>query len=399
MPRTPAVERLTLPPFVRRFLETEAAGGIVLVVAAVAALVWANSPWSASYAAFLHADVELHVGTIGFSGDLHHFVNDGLMALFFLVVGLEIKRELVTGDLRDPRVAALPAFAAVGGMIVPALIYLVVNAGEVGRDGWGIPMATDIAFAVGVVALLGSRIPSSLKLFLLSLAVVDDVGAIVVIAIFYSSSIDGQALAIAGALVVAVVVLQRLRVHWLPLYALLFLACWVATLQSGIHPTIAGVVFGLLAPARPVADESVSPAERLEHALHPLTSFVIVPLFALVNAGVEIRSGAFDAPGASAVAVGIAAGLVIGKLAGVFTATWLAVRSRVASLPEGVTWRAIAGIAAIAGIGFTVSLFVTGLAFDDPALTDAATLAILGSSVLASLIGAAILVTAPPVSD
>jgi NhaA family Na+:H+ antiporter len=413
------LDRRTLPPFVRRFLATEAAGGIALVVAAVVALVWANSPWQASYDSLWHTDVTLQVGTIGFSGDLHHAVNDGLMAIFFLVVGLEIKRELVTGDLRDRRAAALPALAAVGGMAVPALLYLALNAGEAGAGGWGIPMATDIAFALGVLALLGSRVAPALKLFLLSLAIVDDIGAILVIAVFYADDVDPVALAVAAASVVLALVLRRSRVLWGPAYVVLGVTCWLALLESGVHATIAGVVFGLLAPARPIApadlarewsedlsddptpdelralaviaNESVSPAERLEHLLHPLSSFVIVPLFALANAGIEIRAGAFDADGAAPVAIGVVVGLVVGKLVGVFGATWLAVRLRVASLPEGATWPAIVGVAAIAGIGFTVSLFVAGLAFDDPLLADAAGLAILAASVIAAALGATVL--------
>jgi NhaA family Na+:H+ antiporter len=413
------LDRRTLPPFARRFLATEAAGGVVLVVVAVVALAWANSPWRDTYESFWHSPVDLRVGAFGFSGDLHHAVNDGLMAIFFLVVGLEIKRELVTGDLRDPRVAALPAFAAFGGMVVPALIYLAFNAGGPGADGWGIPMATDIAFAVGVLALLGPRVPSTLKLFLLSLAIVDDVGAILVIALFYTADLDVTALMLAGATVLVALLLRSLRVHWLPVYLALGVICWLATFESGVHATIAGVVFGLLAPARPIAPaelarewsldlsdepsadelrtlatiatESVSPAERIEHLLHPLTSFVIVPVFALANAGVEIRAGAFDASGATTVALGVGLGLVVGKLIGVFAATWLAVRTGVAALPSGASWPAIAGVAATAGIGFTVSLFVTGLAFDDPALVDATKLAILAASVVAAIGGAGVL--------
>lgn len=415
----PELDRRTLPPFVRRFLDTEAAGGIVLVVAALVALVWANSPWRDTYETLWHTAVDLRIGTFGFHGDLHAAVNDGLMALFFLVVGLEIKRELVTGDLRDPRVAALPAIAAVGGMVVPALLYSAFTAGGPGADGWGIPMATDIAFAIGVLALLGSRVSPALKLFLLSLAIVDDIGAILVIAVFYTAELETTALAVAAGTVTAAIGLRVLRVGWLPAFVLLGVVCWVALHESGVHATIAGVVFGLLAPARPiaprqlarewsrdlsdeptaqelralavVANESVSPAERVQHALHPVSSFVIVPLFALANAGVEIRSGAFDTEGTVAVAVGVAAGLVVGKLVGVFGATWLAVRLRIAVLPVGATWSSIAGIAAVAGIGFTVSLFVADLAFDDPALGDAARLAILVASALAAAIGAAIL--------
>jgi NhaA family Na+:H+ antiporter len=427
MPDPTVIDRRTLPPFVRRFLDTEAAGGIVLVVAAVAALAWANSPWRDTYATFWHTAVDLRVGSFGFEGDLHHLVNDGLMALFFFVVGLEIKRELVTGDLRDPRVAALPAFAALGGMVVPAGIYLAFNLGGVGADGWGVPMATDIAFAVGVVALLGSRVSSGLKLFLLSLAVVDDLGAILVIALFYTSHVETTALVLAASALLAALALQRLRVSWMPVYVALGAACWLATFESGVHATIAGVAFGLLAPARPIAPaelakewsddlsdeptpeelrtlasiatESISVAERVEHALHPLSSFVIVPVFALANAGVELRATVFDAPGAEAVAVGVALGLVIGKLAGITLASWVAVRSGVASLPADASWPAIAGIAAVAGIGFTVSLFVTGLAFDDPLLADAATVAVLAASVVAGALGSAILLRRADHSD
>jgi NhaA family Na+:H+ antiporter len=386
-----AIDRRSLPPFVRRFLETEAAGGVVLVVAAVIAIAWASSPWRDTYASVWNTAVDLRIGTFGFTGDVHGLVNDGLMAVFFLVVGLEIKRELVAGDLRDPRVAALPVFAAVGGMVVPALLFVAVTAGGPGSHGWGVPMATDIAFAVGVLALLGSRVIPALKLFLLSLAIVDDIGAIVVIAVFYAGGVQGTALVVAAALVLAAVALRLLRVHWLPIYVVLGTGCWLALHESGVHATIAGVAFGLLAPARPIADERVSPAERVERALHPVTSFVIVPVFALANAGVELRASAFDAPGATRVALGIGLGLVVGKLVGVFGATWLAVRSGLATRPVGATWPAIAGISAVAGIGFTVSLFVTGHAFDDPALADAATLAILAASIVAALVGVAVL--------
>jgi NhaA family Na+:H+ antiporter len=413
------LDRRTLPPVVRRFIETEAAGGLVLVIAAVVALAWANSPWRDTYTTIWESRVVLRVGAFGFNGDLHGFVNEALMTIFFLVVGLEIKRELVTGDLRDVRVAALPAIAAVGGMVVPAAIYLVVNAGHVGADGWGIPMATDIAFAVGVLALLGSRVPPPLKLFLLSLAIVDDIGAIVVIAVFYSAGLSATALVVAGSAVLVTVLLRLARVQWLPVYVVVGAICWLATYESGIHATIAGVVFGLLTPARPIApaklaqawsrdlsdeptadelrtlaviaSESVSPAERVQHALHPVTSFVIVPVFALANAGVELRGSAFDARGAWRIAIGVALGLVVGKLVGICGAVWLAVRTGVAPMPSDVKWPAVAGTAAVAGIGFTVSLFVTDLAFTTPALADAAKLAILLASAVAALVGIVLL--------
>ena len=360
-----------------RFLQTESAGGVLLVVAGVLALVWANGPARAGYEPFWQTDVALGL-------DVRHVVNDGLMALFFLVVSLEIKREVVVGELHDRRVAALPAIAAIGGVLVPAAIYAVLNVGRPGSGGWGIPMATDIAFAVGVLALLGPRVPPALKVFLLALAIVDDVIAIVVIAVFYAADVDPVALALAGAAVAASVVLRRFGVHWPVVHVLLGLACWWAVHESGVHATVAGVAFGIVTPVRR--------GQRLEDLLHPVTGFVIVPLFALANAGVELRAGALDAPGAGAVAAGVVGGLVVGKLVGVTGATWLAVRTGLASLPAGVGWAALAGAAGLAGIGFTVSLFVAGLAFeDDRPLRDAATLGVLVASVTASLVGSAIL--------
>ena len=411
----------SLPVPVRRFLHTEAAGGIALVVAAAVAVVWANSPWHASYETLWHNVVTLRAGSFGVELDLRHLVNDGLMALFFVVVALEIKRELVVGDLRDLRVAALPAIAAAGGMVVPALLYLAVNAGAPGAAGWGVPVATDIAFAVGVLALLGSRAPAALKLFLLSLAVVDDIGAIVVIAVAYTDRIDALALGLALAAVGGAALLRWARVWWMPAYVSLGLLCWLAAYESGVHPTLAGVAFGLLAPARPraaaevarewaqdlsdeptaaemremtvMASETVSVAERVQDLLHPITSFVIVPIFALANAGVRATGGALAAPGATRVAAGVAVGLLVGKTLGIAGASALAVRLRVARLPAGVSWRQVVGVGAVAGIGFTVSLFITGLAFDDPDLQDAARLAVLATSVVAALAGSAFLLT------
>ncbi|MEA2704753.1 MAG: Na+:H+ antiporter, NhaA family, partial [Actinomycetota bacterium] len=320
-----------LPLALRDFLRTETAGGLVLVVAAVVALVWANSPWAAGYERLWHTQIDLAIGTVGFSGDLRHLVNDGLMALFFFVVGLEIKRELVTGELRHWRTAALPAIAALGGMVVPALLYLgevALATGGTGQRGWGIPMATDIAFAVGVVALLGRRVPKSLELFLLTLAIVDDIGAILVIAVVYSDGISFTPLLAAALLVGAMALLRFRGVRWLPVYVLLGIGVWLACYESGVHATIAGALLGLLAPARPVAPakSDVSVAERLEHRLHPVTSFVVVPLFALANAGVVLKADALDAPGATGVALGVVLGLVVGTLLGVSLSAWLAVR-------------------------------------------------------------------------
>ena len=411
----------SIPVPVRRFLRTEAAGGLALVVAAVVAFAWANSPWYESYETLWHNAVTLRAGSFGVELDLRHLVNDGLMTLFFVVVALEIKRELVVGDLREARVAALPAIGAAGGMVVPALLYLAVNAGAPGSAGWGVPLATDIAFAAGVLALLGSRAPAALKLFLLSLAVVDDIGAIVVIAVAYTDRIDAVALALAAAAVGGAALLRWARVWWMPAYAVLGVLCWLAAYESGVHPTLAGVAFGLLAPARPrapaevarewaqdlsdepsaaemrqmttIANETVSVAERVQDLLHPLTSFVIVPTFALANAGVRVTGDALAAPGATRVAVGVAIGLLVGKTVGIAGASALAVRMGVARLPAGVSWRQVVGAGAVAGIGFTVSLFITGLAFDEPDLQDAARLAVLATSVAAALAGSAILLT------
>ncbi len=396
----------------------------MLLVAAVIALVWANSPWSASYLTVWSTELTVQLGRFAVTEDLHHWVNDGLMAVFFFVVGLEIKRELVLGELRDPRAAAVPALAALGGMLVPAGLYLAVNAGGIGTEGWGIPMATDIAFAVGIMALLGERVPVALKLFLLTLAIVDDIGAILVIAVFYSDGIEWTALGTAALDLVVMMAIWRAGLRWMPLFVVAGIIVWLAMLASGVHATIAGVLLGLLTPARPVAPavvarewaedlsddptpeelaemtrlakDSVSVAERLQHLLHPWTSFVIVPLFALANAGVVISSGAFDAPGASSVAVGVAVGLVLGKVVGISGATWLAVRFGIGRLPRDATWAQVVGVSMVAGIGFTVSLFITELAFDADDLVSAAKLSVLLASTVAAAIGALTLVRARP---
>jgi NhaA family Na+:H+ antiporter len=404
-----------IPRPVREFLATEASGGILLLAAAVVALLWANSPWSASYEALWHTDVTLNFGRYVLHGDLHHWVNDALMVVFFFVVGLEIKHELVHGKLRDAKTAAMPALAALGGMVVPAALFFLINAGGHGARGWGIPMATDIAFAVGVVTLLGPRVPSSLKLFLLTLAIVDDIGAIIVIGAFYSSGLQPGFLVVAAAIIVAIVLVGRAGVVWLAPYLALGAALWLATYASGVHATIAGVVLGLLTPARrllpasvakewaldleadPTAEEmqamtrlarhSVSPAERIAHLLHPWSSFLIVPLFALANAGVSIKADAFESAGAAAVTAGVVLGLVAGKTLGITGAAWLGTRLGIARLPEGATWKMMFGIAAAAGIGFTVSLFVAELAFTDGALQDAAKIGVLAASTMAAVIG------------
>ena len=369
--------------FVRRFLATEAAGGVVLLVAAVVSLLLANSPWHAGWESLWETGATVEVGRWSISEDLRHWVNDGLMAVFFFVVGLEIKRELVLGELRDRRAAAIPALAALGGMVVPALVFLLFTAGTAGSRGWGIPMATDIAFAVGVLAVLGRRVPASLKLFLLTLAIVDDIGAILVIAVFYSAGIEPLALLVAAALLVGVVLVHRAGVHVAAVHLSLGVAVWVAVFQSGVHATIAGVALGLVTPARR--------ADELEHDLHPVSSFLVIPVFALANAGVRIEGDALGAAGAGRLVAGVALGLVVGKVLGITGATWLAVRLGIGRLPSGARWPQVVGVAAVAGIGFTVSLFVAGLAYDDPQLVAAAKIGILGGSLVAALAGSGIL--------
>jgi Na+:H+ antiporter, NhaA family len=421
------VPRLVLQPL-QTFLRTEEAGGILLLAAATIALIWANSPWRSSYDALWHTQLTIGLGPWSLAEDLQHWVNDALMALFFLVVGLEIKRELTTGELRQPRAAALPAIAALGGMVVPALLYLAINpSGEPGR-GWGIPMATDIAFALGVLAIVGRGLPTALKSFLLALAIVDDIGAILVIAIFYSGSISHGPLLTAAGLLALILVLQRLHVRWTAVYVLVGVSVWLATLQSGIHATIAGVALGLATPAvafqRPkavsleahrIADdtvddpvppdadahqwlhlagltrEAVSPLARLEHLLHPWTSYVVIPVFALANAGVSISRSSLGNALTSGITLGVVAGLVVGKTVGVTMFTWLATRTGITRLPEGVGWGQLVGVAALAGIGFTVSLFITSLAFQTQAIQDAAKVGILIASLLAGLLGALLL--------
>lgn len=408
----------------REFLDIEAAGGVVLLAVTVASLILANSPFGESIASFWEEELTLLAfGDFELTETLSHWVNDGLMAIFFFVVGLEIKRELVTGDLRDPRRAALPAVAAVGGMVVPAALFLAFNVGGDGSRGWGIPMATDIAFAVGVMALLGNRVPSPLKVFLLTLAIVDDIGAIAVIAIFYSGGLSFGWLAIAAALLVLIVVMRTGKVWYVPAYVVVGSGVWVAMLESGVHATIAGVLLGLLTPARPFrpakteltvrpsaslsklrrsmfdAKETIPVAERLQHLVHPWSSFLILPVFAFANAGIELSAdGLADAAG-SPLTIGVIVGLVVGKPLGIVVLSYAAARSGVGTVPPGVRWSHIAGAGALAGIGFTVSIFVTGLAFDSGALQDEAKIGVLVASAMAALIGAGVLLRVAPADE
>jgi NhaA family Na+:H+ antiporter len=410
---------------VREFLRIETAGSVLLLAAAVLALVWANSPWAEGYDAFWHAPITLDVGVLRLEESLQHWVNDALMVIFFFVVGLEIKYELVHGDLRDPKTAALPIVAAIGGMVLPAGIYALVVAGGEGSSGWGIPMATDIAFAVGVLGLLGRRIPSAARLFLLTLAIVDDIGAILVIAVFYTEDLHLGALALAVVLLGVMLVMRRMRIWAVWAYVVVGTGVWLATLESGVHATLAGVAIGLMTPATPLLkedvargfaehairdheldtdelyrlrfllEESISVVERLQTRLHPVSAYLVLPVFALANAGVHLGGGVLGEALGSAVAVGIAAGLVVGKPVGIVLASWLAVRAGLGRLPADTGWRALAGLGAVGGIGFTVSLFIAGLSFPgEELLTEEAKVGILGGSVLAALLGVALLLAA-----
>lgn len=413
--------RLVARP-VREFLRVEAAGSILLLLAAAAALLWANSPWASSYDALWHTHLAVDVGPLHLDESLQHWVNDALMVIFFFVVGLEIKYELVNGDLRDPRTAALPIVAAVGGMVLPAGLYLALNPpGSDGSAGWGIPMATDIAFAVGVLGILGRRIPSAARLFLLTLAIVDDIGAILVIAVFYTSDLSLTWLAIAVGLLGAIVAARVLRIWTVVVYAILGVGVWFALLESGVHATLAGVAIGLLAPARPLLNEevarayatralrdrhldpdelarlrfllkeSVSVVERLISSLHPLSAYVVLPIFALANAGVEL--GAIGEVFTEPVGLGIIVGLVVGKPVGIFVTSFVAVRLGIAKLPEKTSWSMVLGLGGVAGIGFTVSIFIAGLSFPgSEALTEEAKVAILLASLIAAVVGVVLLV-------
>jgi NhaA family Na+:H+ antiporter len=371
------------------FLQDETAGGLLLLVAAVVALAWANSPWSDAYFDLWHTQLSVGVGDAKIDLDLQHWVNDLLMAVFFFVVGLEIKRELVTGELRDRRAAVLPAIAAAGGVALPALIFTLIVAGGEGASGWAIPAATDIAFAVGVLALLGDRVSSGVRLFLLTIAIVDDIIAIALIALFYSESLSFLWIAIAYAGLMGVVLMQRAGVSRALAYVPVAAVIWIAVYESGVHATIAGVALGLLVPARPFRGRDVQ--TFLEHRFHPLSAYLIVPLFALANAGIDFRGGVLGDALSSDVTWAVAAGLVLGKLIGITGATLGALRLGIGKLPEGMARGQVVGVAALGGIGFTVAIFIAGLAFEDPALTDAAKVGIFAGSLVSGLLGAALL--------
>ena len=425
-----------LRPFAE-FFRTEAASGLLLIAVAVVALVWANSPLAASYVALWQTTVTLGAGPFVLAEPLLFWVNDALMAVFFLVVGLEIKREILTGELASARKAALPLAAAVGGMVVPAGLYVALNASGPGLAGWATPMATDIAFSLGVLALLGTRAPLALKVFLTALAIADDLGAVVVIALFYGHGIHVAALVASGAIAAGLYAMNRLGVRQIVPYLVGGVALWIAVHESGLHATIAGVVLALTVPARRRTDADTfldqgryyldrfaerfttphgtptpgqldvvqaledacegvqTPLRRLEHGLHKPVAFGILPVFALANAGVAVGSG-FGALLASPVALGVVLGLVVGKPVGVFALAWLAVKVGIADRPEGVSWRQMFGVAALCGIGFTMSIFIATLAFPaDPALLDAAKVGVLLGSLVSGVLGYAWLRASP----
>jgi NhaA family Na+:H+ antiporter len=395
-------------------------------------LVWANSPWSASYFRLWETELAFTLGDLMFSETLLNWVNEALMVIFFFVVGLEIKREITTGELTSPKHAAMPIAAAFGGMITPALFYLAFNAGGPGAPGWGIPMATDIAFTLGLLTLLGNRVPFSLKVFFTALAIADDLGAVLVIAVFYTAEISWASLAVGAVFLLALIGLNRARVYASLPYALLGIGLWLGFLESGIHPTIAGVLLAVTIPTRSppntrallaqvvslldafdlppewraeanshrqatlntlevVVERMRSPAQRLEHDLNPWTTYLILPLFALANAGVALSGDGASATSQPSlftpIGVGILCGLVLGKPLGISLFSWLAVRLGWAELPSGVGWRQMFSASWLAGIGFTISLFITNAAFSDPALQATAKLAVLSASLLAAGLG------------
>lgn len=429
LPGETTIERLVKP--FQEFARLEASGGILLIVCTLAALIWANSPWAATYFSLWHTKLILGFAGRQLSEDLHFWINDGLMAIFFLVVGLEIKREMLVGELSSTRKAALPIVAALGGMIVPAVIYFLFNRTGPGVTGWGISMATDIAFALGVLALLGDRVPNSLKVFLAALAIADDIGAVLVIAFFYTAQISWISLAVAGVFLVGLIVMNCIGARHPLFYIVLGLGLWLAFLQSGIHATVAGVLLALTIPARRRIDDdglflersenlleefrhadaagdaihagatrsaalsllaeechlAESPMLRFEHALAPWIKHAVMPIFALANAGVVFGQGSLVSP----ISLGLIGGLVFGKPIGIVGFSWLANRFRLAALPESVGWRQIMGVGMLGGIGFTMSLFIANLAFGAGSALETAKVGILVASVASGVAGALIL--------
>ncbi|WP_290660635.1 Na+/H+ antiporter NhaA [Ignavibacterium sp.] len=421
------IERLLNP--LQEFIHAETSGGIVLIICTIIALIWANSPFADSYHHLWHTYITFDFGGYILKHSLHHWINDGLMVIFFFVVGLEIKRELLVGELSSAKRAALPVAGALGGMILPALIYFYFNAGKEGAAGWGIPMATDIAFVVGIMALLGSKFPFSLKIFILALAIVDDIGAVMVIAIFYTADISFTALSIGAGIILLLIIFNRLGVRSLIVYTITGIALWLAFLESGVHATVAGVLLAFTIPvssrintikftaetkklldefdksgehgenvltneARLTIVQSVegncekilTPLQRFEHMLHPWVAFFIMPVFALANAGVTIGSGFTDAL-TNPISTGIILGLFFGKQLGIFGFSFIAIRLGLASKPEGVNYTKMYGAGILAGIGFTMSLFIANLAFPSEELLNIAKVGVLTASLISGIVG------------
>jgi NhaA family Na+:H+ antiporter len=387
-------------PF-QQFVKAEASGGILLIGCTAVALIWANSPWAGSYFHLWHTDPTLGFGGSLLSKPLHFWINDGLMALFFLLVGLEIKRETLVGELASFRKAALPIAAALGGMIVPAGLYALLNQGGPGASGWGIPMATDIAFALGVLALLGDRVPVSLKVFLAALAIADDIGAVLVIAFFYTEQISWISLGVGGLFFGALIAANRAGARHPLIYAVLGLGLWIAFVPSGIHATVAGVLLAITIPAGQGVDSSPFPAHsespmlRFEHALMPWNKYVIMPVFALANAGVILGAGAASSV-ADPISLGVICGLVLGKPIGIVLFSWVATRIRVAAMLDGISWRQILGVGMLGGIGFTMSLFIANLAFGDTPALEMAKVGILAASIISGAAGTVVLLRRGP---
>lgn len=382
-----------IPPregFIRRFMAMESASGMVLIGAAIVALIWANSPFYQTYNAFWFTELPIGLNEMMLRLNLQEWVNDALMVVFFFYVGLEIKRELLLGELSSARKAALPIIAAVGGMVVPAGIYALFNAGMPGAAGWGIPMATDIAFALAVLSLLGSRVPVGLKIFLMAFAIVDDLGAVMVIALFYTGDIATTYLYLSLGAVAIAAIGNLLGAKNIWFYLALGFVAWLAMLSSGVHATIAGVLMALTVPARD-ASHSEPLLQRMVHSLHQPVGFIIMPIFALANAGVTFLGGMAGADGAERVMLGIIAGLIVGKLIGITAFSWVAVRLGLASLPAGTNWVSIGAVALLGGIGFTMSLFVAGLAFGTGAMLDWAKVGVFGASCVSGVVGWAVL--------
>lgn len=382
-----AIEPTALPSTINVLLKDEAISGKLIIVASLLALLAANSPLQDTYNAFWHQTFAIGFDNLQVSMSLQHWVSEGLMAIFFLVVGLEIKRELLRGELRKPQAALLPIVAAVGGMIVPALLFWIINRGYPDNlSGWAIPIATDIAFAVAVLSLLGKKVSSSLKTFLLSLAIVDDIGAIIVIALFYGSGIKFLPVAAIVAIMLTIVILrEKSRLLTPPFFVLIGLLLWFLAYQSGIHPAIAGIFLAVIVPIG--AKNTASTAEQLEKLSIPLSTFVVLPLFAFSSLGIPITFSQFEQASAIHLGIGVAAGLLLGKVVGVTLACLLLVRTRVARLPKGASWYQMVGIGFIAGIGFTVSIFISELAFSDVAQINTAKLCIVAASTLSALVG------------